>query len=50
MSQAMNEATTDPTCIFCRIAAGTIPATVVARNHQAMAFRDLIHRPRLTSW
>lgn len=41
MSQAMNEATTDPTCIFCRIAAGSIPATVVARNHQAMAFRDL---------
>ena len=28
-------------CIFCRIAAGTIPATVVARNDHAMAFRDL---------
>ena len=28
-------------CIFCRIAAGTIPATVVARNEHVMAFRDL---------
>ncbi len=32
---------TDETCIFCRIAAGAIPATVVARNDFAMAFRDL---------
>lgn len=30
-----------PDCIFCRIAAGEIPATVVARNAGAMAFRDL---------
>ena len=28
-------------CIFCRIAAGDIPATVVARSAGAMAFRDL---------
>lgn len=28
-------------CIFCRIVEGQIPATVVAKNHQAMAFRDL---------
>ena len=28
-------------CIFCRIAAGEIPATVVARSSGAMAFRDL---------
>lgn len=28
-------------CIFCRIAAGDIPASVVARNAEAMAFRDL---------
>lgn len=28
-------------CIFCRIAAGEIPAAVVARNDTAMAFRDL---------
>ncbi len=28
-------------CIFCRIAAGDIPATIVARNDAAIAFRDL---------
>ena len=28
-------------CIFCRIAAGEIPATVVARTDDAVAFRDL---------
>jgi histidine triad (HIT) family protein len=28
-------------CIFCRIAAGEIPATIVAENDQAIAFRDL---------
>lgn len=28
-------------CIFCRIVAGEIPATVVARTPDAMAFRDL---------
>jgi histidine triad (HIT) family protein len=28
-------------CIFCRIAAGEIPATVVARNDHGLAFRDL---------
>jgi histidine triad (HIT) family protein len=28
-------------CIFCRIAAGEIPATVVARNEHGLAFRDL---------
>lgn len=28
-------------CIFCRIATGEIPATVVARNEDAVAFRDL---------
>jgi histidine triad (HIT) family protein len=28
-------------CIFCRIAAGEIPAQVVARNEHAVAFRDL---------
>lgn len=32
---------TQPDCIFCRIAEGGIPAKVVAKNHQAMAFRDL---------
>lgn len=28
-------------CIFCRIAVGDIPATVVARNEHGLAFRDL---------
>lgn len=30
-----------PDCIFCRIASGEIPAQVVARSDQAVAFRDL---------
>ncbi len=33
--------TIDPGCIFCRIAAGEIPATVIARSDHAMAFQDL---------
>jgi histidine triad (HIT) family protein len=28
-------------CIFCRIVAGEIPATIVAKNERATAFRDL---------
>ena len=28
-------------CLFCRIVAGEIPATVVAQNDQAIAFRDV---------
>ena len=28
-------------CIFCRIVAGTIPATLVASNAHGVAFRDL---------
>ncbi len=28
-------------CIFCRIARGEIPATIVARTADAVAFRDL---------
>ncbi len=28
-------------CLFCRIAAGTLPATIVAENEFAVAFRDL---------
>jgi histidine triad (HIT) family protein len=31
----------DPECIFCRIATGEIPATVVARTDHALAFQDL---------
>lgn len=28
-------------CLFCRIAAGEIPATLVAQNDQAIAFQDV---------
>jgi histidine triad (HIT) family protein len=28
-------------CIFCRIAAGAIPATIVAQTEHAVAFQDL---------
>lgn len=31
----------DPDCIFCKIAAGHIPATALYRNEFVMAFRDL---------
>lgn len=32
---------TDPDCIFCKIAAGQVPASVVYQDAQATAFRDL---------
>ena len=28
-------------CLFCRIVAGEIPATIVKRNEHAVAFRDI---------
>lgn len=28
-------------CLFCKIASGAIPATIVARTEHAVAFRDL---------
>jgi len=31
----------DPTCLFCRIAAGEIPATLVHRGERVLAFRDI---------
>lgn len=31
----------DPDCIFCRIVAGDIPATMVAHNDHVVAFRDI---------
>jgi histidine triad (HIT) family protein len=31
----------DPSCIFCKVAAGTIPATVVHSGERLMAFRDI---------
>jgi histidine triad (HIT) family protein len=32
---------TDPQCLFCRIAAGEIPATVVFQDEDVVAFRDI---------
>ena len=31
----------DPDCVFCRIVAGEIPATVVHEDEHTVAFRDL---------
>ena len=33
--------TTDPDCLFCKIVAGQIPATIVYRNDQVTVFRDI---------
>jgi histidine triad (HIT) family protein len=32
---------TDPSCLFCRIVAGEIPAEVVARDDDFLAFADI---------
>lgn len=32
---------TDPDCLFCKIVAGAIPATIVASTDQAVAFKDI---------
>lgn len=34
-------ATSDPECLFCRIAAGEVAADVVSRTDRVLAFRDL---------
>jgi histidine triad (HIT) family protein len=39
MSQA--PAVTDPDCIFCKIAAGTIPSRKVFEDDELMAFEDI---------
>lgn len=31
----------DPQCLFCKIAAGQIPAKVVKRNDEALVFEDI---------
>ena len=31
----------DDTCLFCRIAAGTLPATIVHSDDEVVAFRDI---------
>src|SRR5579859_1284775 len=33
--------TIDPDCLFCKIVGGTIPATIVYKNDQLTAFRDI---------
>ncbi|MHA7134154.1 HIT domain-containing protein [Oerskovia turbata] len=32
---------TDPDCLFCKIVAGQVPATIVATTDQAIAFKDI---------
>ncbi|SDP12031.1 histidine triad (HIT) family protein [Pedococcus dokdonensis] len=38
---ASENRSTDPDCLFCKIVAGTIPATVVREDEATLAFRDL---------
>ncbi|MFN2466767.1 MAG: HIT family protein [Gaiellaceae bacterium] len=34
-------ATTDPDCLFCKIAAGDVPATIVAQDERTVSFMDI---------
>ena len=34
-------AAADPDCLFCKIAAGAIPATIVAQDERTIAFMDI---------
>jgi histidine triad (HIT) family protein len=36
-----DERRTDPDCLFCKIAAGEVPATVVREDDATLAFRDI---------
>lgn len=36
-----HESLVTPECLFCRIVAGEVPATIVAENEAAIAFRDI---------
>ena len=40
-SQPNSPTLTDPECLFCKIVAGTVPATVVAETPEVIAFRDI---------
>lgn len=40
-SPAPTPRTSDPDCLFCRIVAGQIPATIVHEDEATVAFRDL---------
>jgi histidine triad (HIT) family protein len=33
--------TSDPDCLFCKIVAGEIPASIILKNEQVTAFRDI---------
>jgi histidine triad (HIT) family protein len=37
----MTSSVTDPDCLFCKIVAGEIPATLVAETDDTVAFRDI---------
>lgn len=39
--------TTDPDCVFCKIVAGQIPATVVRDTPEFLAFRDIAPQARV---
>lgn len=41
MSSSEPGTLTAPDCVFCRIVAGELPATVVASTERAIAFRDI---------
>lgn len=37
----MSDVPTDPDCLFCKIVAGDIPATIVMETEHSIAFRDV---------
>jgi histidine triad (HIT) family protein len=37
----MSTAQTDPDCLFCKIVAGEVPATIVQESEHSIAFRDI---------
>ncbi len=37
----LNHAMSDAPCLFCRIASGEVPVTLIAENEHAVAFRDI---------
>lgn len=40
-NERVEPVTSDPECLFCRIAAGDVPADVVRRTDRVLAFRDV---------
>lgn len=40
-ADATTDATTDPVCLFCKIVAREMPATIVAETDRTLAFRDV---------